>query len=194
MKTEILCVIDRSGSMGGLAVEASNSFNRFIEEQKATPGEAKVTLAQFDDKYEVVFAGKDLADVPKYTLEARGMTALFDAVGKTLNDQGARIKAENWADKVIVVIVTDGGENASKEINGARLKEMVAHAEKHGWSFVYLAANVDPNVTAMAMGINIGSAMNLAKGFAANNAGVTQSYASVSSATASIRSGGTAQV
>lgn len=180
--------------MGHMAVEASNSFNHFIKEQKAVPGEARVTLAQFDNIFELLYQGKDLAEVPQYRLEARGGTALYDALGQVLETQGKRIAADKWADKVIVVIVTDGEENASKEITGARLKEMVSHAESHGWSFVYLAANVDPEATAQKMGINTASAMNFAGGYAGNAAGTQAAYASLSRSTRSLRSGGTAIV
>ena len=179
--------------MSTTAKDAMGGFDTFIAEQKKLPGEARVTLSQFDDQYETVYSGKPLADVPHLSLVPRGMTALYDAVGRTLDTQAKRIHDEKWADKVIVVIVTDGGENASKEYRHERIKEMIAHAEKNGWSFVYLAANVDPVATAMALGINTLSAMNMATGYVANAAGTRSMYAGMSNTVANLRQGGTAQ-
>lgn len=193
MKTEILCIIDRSGSMASIRADAEGGFNTFIEEQKKVPGEAKITLSDFDDKHEVVYQAKPLNECPAYTLVPRGSTALYDAIGRTLEVQGKRIKDEGWAEKVIVAIVTDGEENASREFTGQRIQEMTKHAQDMGWSFIYLAANVDVKKAAHAIGINLNNPMNLAADYQANAVGTRGAYMNLASATTSIRGGGNAQ-
>lgn len=186
MKTEIIVITDRSGSMSSIASEVIGGYNNFIEEQRKVPGEARVTFTQFDDKYEVVYAGKPLAEVPKLdsaTFVPRGMTALLDAIGKTLNDQGARIAADKWADLVIVCILTDGGENSSHEFNPDRVKEMTRHAEAHGWKFVYLGANQDSFAVVQGLGMQNAITQN----FAANSAGTVAAYASTSASVRGLR-------
>ncbi len=146
MKTEIIVITDRSGSMATTATDVIGGYNTFIKEQREVAGEAKVTFTQFDNVYEVVYAGKPLADVPALddkTYMPRGTTALLDAIGRTLNEQGARIAAEQWAELVIVCILTDGEENASIEYSADRIRAMTSHAEQRGWKFVYLGANQD---------------------------------------------------
>lgn len=186
MKTEIISIIDRSGSMATIASDAIGGFNTFLVDQKTVPGEARMTLALFDDKYDVLYAGKTLAEAEPLTDKTfvpRGGTALLDAIGRTLNEQGARIKADGWADKVIVCILTDGGENQSREFRQDQIKEMVKHAESHGWSFVFLAANQDAFAAGAGYGISAAHTM----AFAANAAGTKTAYASMSNTTRSLR-------
>lgn len=187
MKTEIISIIDRSGSMQSIAADAIGGFNTFLADQKTVPGEGRMTLAIFDDKYDLLYSGKSLAEAEPLTNKTfvpRGGTALLDAIGRTLNDQGARIKTEGWADKVIVCILTDGGENQSREFTQPKIKEMVQHAEAHGWSFVFLAANQDAFSVGTMYGINAAHTMN----FAASGAGTQSAYATMSSTTRSLRS------
>ena len=187
MKTEIIAIIDRSGSMGSIVDDAIGGFNAFLADQKTVPGEARMTLALFDDKFEYVYAGALIADAQPLThatFVPRGMTALLDAIGRTMNEQGARIKTQAWAEKVIVCILTDGGENSSREFKAARIKEMVTHAEANGWSFVFLAANQDAFSTGAGLGISGAHTAN----FAANSAGTQSAYASMSNTTRSLRS------
>lgn len=187
MKTEILVITDRSGSMQSIQDDVIGGYNKFIEDQKTVPGEARVTFTQFDDKYEVVYAGKPLSDAPplsRLTFVPRGSTALQDAIGRTLNEQGQRIAADKWADLVIVCILTDGDENASKEYTLERVKEMISHAEKNGWKFVYVAANQD----AFAAAKHYGMVGAIAQNFAANAAGTQSAYASTSASVRSLRS------
>lgn len=187
MKTEIIAIIDRSGSMATIAKDAIGGFNTFLADQKTVPGEARMTLALFDDKFDYVYAGQPLdkaEPLTPLTFVPRGSTALLDAIGRTLNEQGARIKADAWAEKVIVCILTDGGENASREFQQEQIKQMVKHAESHGWSFVFLAANQDAFAAGMSYGI---SAAHTAS-FQANAAGTSAAYASMSNTTRSLRS------
>lgn len=186
MKTEILVITDRSGSMSAIRNDVIGGYNTFLEEQKAVPGEAKVTFTQFDDVYEVVYQGRPIAEAPQLTAQTfvpRGMTALHDAIGRTLNDQGARIAAEKWADLVIVCVLTDGGENSSKEYTLDRVKAMTAHAEKAGWKFVYVAANQDAFASAQHLGMSGAITQN----FTANAAGTQAAYASTSATIRGLR-------
>lgn len=188
MNTEIIVITDRSGSMQTIARDVIGGYNAFLKEQKAAPGEAKLTYTQFDDKYEVVSAAVPISAAPELTDKTfvpRGSTALFDAIGRTLNEQGARIATEKWAELVIVCVITDGGENASREYTSDRVKEMTKHAEANGWKFIFLAANQD----AFAAARSFGSTGAYAGNFQANAAGVQMAYASTSATVTSLRSG-----
>lgn len=192
MKTEILAIIDMSGSMQGIKAEAIGGFNAFLKDQKAVPGAGRMTLALFDHEYNCQYEGMPLSDAAPLngtTYEPRGTTALYDAIGRTLDEQGKRIAAEGWAEKVIVCILTDGHENASKDYTQARIKEMTAHAEKAGWSFVFLAANQDAFTGATSLGINACSMSNATVGFSASSAGTMGAYDTMSLNATNLRSG-----
>lgn len=159
MRVEIIDITDRSGSMTDICNDVIGGFNTLIKEQQALPGEARMTYVQFDHEYEILYAGKDIQQVEPLTLETyvpRGSTALLDAVGRTLNDQGRRIAKEGWAEKVIVCIRTDGAENASKEYKLDTIKSMISHAEKHGWVFIFTGADQDGFAAASNIGISAG--------------------------------------
>jgi uncharacterized protein YegL len=186
MKCEIICITDRSGSMASIKNDVIGGFNSFLADQKTVPGEARMTFAQFDNQYELVYQAKDLADAPSLTAETftpRGATSLMDAIGLTMNAQGERIAKEKWADKVIVCIITDGGENSSREFTQPQIKTMIEHAQKNEWSFIFLAANQD----AFAVGAGYGISGATTANFTASAAGTAQAYASTSSMTRSIR-------
>lgn len=185
MKTEIICITDRSGSMASIENDANGGFNSFIEAQKSVDGEARVTHVWFDTEYELLYRALPIASVPPMRLQPRGGTALLDAIGRTLNDQGKRIKDEGWADLVIVCILTDGGENSSVEYTRTRIQEMVSHAEATGWKFVFLAANQD----AFAAARSLGSAGVLAKNFSYDGMGTTMAYAATSASVTALRAG-----
>lgn len=185
MNTEIIVITDRSGSMTIIREDANGGFAAFIDEQKKVKGEARVTQVMFDDRIETPYEAKPLADVPPLNLEPRGMTALYDAIGQALNTQGKRIHDENWAELVIVVIITDGMENASKEYSCERVAEMIRHAEKNGWKFVFLAANQDAFATGASLNINPQFTQN----YAANAVGTRMVYADASATVASLRAG-----
>jgi Mg-chelatase subunit ChlD len=188
MKTEIIAIIDRSGSMMSIAADAIGGFNKFLADQKSVPGEARMSVVLFDHEYTPLYSGAPLVEAKPLTNETfvpRGNTAMLDAIGRTLNEQGARIAREQWAQKVIVCILTDGGENASREFTADKVKEMTKHCEAHGWSFVFLAANQD----AFAAGSRYGISRQHTQSFAADAAGTQQAYASMSMTTRSLRSG-----
>ena len=188
MKTEILVITDRSGSMGSIADDVIGGFNRFLKDQKRQPGDARMTYTQFDGEYQVVYTARNIQQVEELnhsTFVPRGSTALFDAIGRTLNEQGKRIKDEAWAELVVVCIITDGEENASKEYSKSRVREMVSHAEANGWKFLFLAANQD----AFAASRDFGSSAKYSGNFAANSAGVAMAYQSTSATLSALRSG-----
>lgn len=191
MKTEIICILDRSGSMGSMLTETIEGFNSFIDEQKAVKGKAKVTLVQFDNKYDVIYSGVKLKNVPVLdtnTFKPRGMTALLDAIGKTLTEQKERITNEKWADKVIVVILTDGHENASQEFKTDTVKKLTKDAQDEGWSFVYLGANQDAIVAAQQFGIDTKSTLNVVSGYAATSTGMLSATRMYSTSVTELRS------
>lgn len=186
MKTEILAVLDVSGSMANIQADAIGGYNTFLADQQAVDGEARMTLALFDHEYQLLYQGKALAEAEPLTAATyvpRGSTALLDAIGRTLNEQGARIEEERWADKVIVCILTDGQENQSKEFTPLAIKALVTQAEAKGWTFVFLAANQDAFATAAHYGISAAHTM----AFSASAEGTTQAYTSMSNTTRSLR-------
>ena len=152
--TEILIIQDRSGSMSGVVEGTITGFNTFLRKQKEVDGEANLSLVQFDDQYEVPLWRKDIKQVPDLTTETyqpRGMTALFDAVCRSIDDLGAALAAtpeEHRPFKVIVIIQTDGFENSSK-FKLPDVQERIKHQqEKYGWEFMFFGANIDAIATA----------------------------------------------
>ena len=162
--TDITLVVDRSGSMSSCRTDAEGGINTFVEEQKKTPGDANITLVQFNTDYEVVHNGIPVKYVPKFELHPRGCTALLDAVGKAINTVGERLAKMSENDRpgcVVFVIVTDGQENASKEFSQAQIKELVEKQKtKYNWKFTFLGANVDAFGEAINMGIALYAAAN----------------------------------
>lgn len=186
MRVEIIDISDRSGSMSCLRNDVIGGFNMLVHDQKEVPGEARFTHVQFDHEYNVVYAGKPIQDVQPLTTDTyvpRGSTGLLDAIGRTLNEQGERIHRENWADKVIVSIRTDGAENCSREYTLPQIKAMIEHAQKHGWTFIFSGANQNAFHTASAYGISAQYTSN----YVATPAGMAQSYASTNSTIRSLR-------
>ena len=155
--TDITMVIDRSGSMQSIQSDAEGGINSFIEQQKQEPGEANVTLVQFDTDYEFVHSGVPIRQVPAFKLVPRGSTALLDAVGRAINETGARLAAMDEAQRpglVVFVIVTDGEENSSREFTRDQIRTMVEHQQSaYKWQFTFLAANQDAFAAGGSMGI-----------------------------------------
>jgi len=193
--TEVIVVLDRSGSMNVIKNDMEGAFNSFIEEQRLDPAECFVTLVTFDNEYDVVYERKPLSDVPKLKLNPSGSTALLGALGKTIDDVGKRFVStpdNERPDKVLVVIITDGEENSSHTLDWAvrysshnEVMNMVKHqTEKYSWQFVYLGANQD----AIKVGNQIGIAQ--AYNFNATSGGTKDMMNSVSRGVASYRSNG----
>ena len=150
--TDITLVVDRSGSMEQVQKDAQGGVNSFIKEQAKEPGEALLTLVQFDTEYEFLHEGVPISQVPEYKLVPRGMTALLDAVGRAINETGERLSKMKEQDRpglVIFVVMTDGLENSSKEFSKDLIKEMIKRQqEKYNWHFTFLGANQDAIATA----------------------------------------------
>ncbi len=164
--TDITLVVDRSGSMQQIREDAEGGVNSFIAQQANEPGEALLTLVQFDTEYEFLHKGIPIAQVPEYRLVPRGMTALLDATGRAINETGARLSEINEADRpglVIFVIMTDGLENSSKEFSKSDIKKMIERQqEEYNWHFTFLGANQDAFTEAGGMGIKATGAANYA--------------------------------
>lgn len=179
---DINVVLDRSGSMYSILKPTIDGYNEFKNSQKGQVGEAKFTLAQFDDVYEIVYGGIDVNDVPDLnttTFKPRNMTALNDAIGKSINDTGARLAKlpeSERPEKVIFVIITDGGENASKEFSSEQVNDMITlQRNSYNWEFIFIGANQDAIATAKSYGI----ASNHALTFTANAVGSQHVYTSL---------------
>lgn len=190
MKAEIVFILDRSGSMASAINDYIGGFNRFLEDQKSVPGECDVTLVQFDTEYLKVYEGKPIAGVEPLTLKTfvpRGGTALFDAICRTIDHVGLRLSAKGEADrpeKVIVVILTDGEENSSKEFALRHVKDRISHQrDAYKWEFIFLAANQD----AFAAGGSMGISQHLTQNYAANSVGIAHGYTSTSQTVRSLR-------
>jgi uncharacterized protein with von Willebrand factor type A (vWA) domain len=146
--TEIVFILDRSGSMGGLERDTIGGFNSFVTKQ-AEIGPTNLTTILFDDRYEILHNGIDAkkAFLTKKEYYTRGSTALLDAIGKTIEDVGRRLGETPEArrpGKVIFVITTDGLENASAEFSYEEVKRMITHqGEKYSWEFIFMGANID---------------------------------------------------
>lgn len=163
----IAVVLDRSGSMGSILLPTISGYNEFLNSQKNQVGTAKFTLAQFDDIYEVVYNGVDVNDVPELntsTFKPRNMTALYDAICKTIDDTGnyfSKLKESERPEKVVCVIITDGGENASREFTSSDVQSKINHQrDKYGWEFMFIGANQDAIATAKGFGISSSNALN----------------------------------
>lgn len=158
--TELVFILDRSGSMSALTDDTIGGFNSLIESQKAEEGEAFVTTVLFDDKYELLHDHVNIKDVLPLTRKeyfARGMTALLDAIGRTINTIGERLAKtpeEERPSRVVIAITTDGFENASKEFTKKQIKDMIEHQQsKYSWVFMFLGANMDAVSEAESLGI-----------------------------------------
>jgi hypothetical protein len=194
MKTDITVVLDRSGSMGSIAKDVIKGLNAFVKAQQEVEGEARFTLVQFDDQYEVVHFRVPMADVPTVTArtyQPRGSTALLDAIGRTINDISSRVgqmAAADRPDQIVFAVQTDGFENASVEYTREQVFGMIRDRERKGtpqskavdeptWEFVFLAANQD----AIMEGDRIGFSASRAMDFDADGGGVAAMYAVMSS-------------
>ncbi|HBJ87782.1 MAG TPA: hypothetical protein DDZ88_28780 [Verrucomicrobiales bacterium] len=165
---EIAYILDRSGSMQPMQEPAVAAFNDFLKAQLEVPGEARLTLVQFDDQYEVPVAALRLPDVPQLTATTytpRGSTALLDAIGRTLKDLDTRLQklpAKHQPTKVILAIFTDGEENASREYTAKHISDLIAlYRDTKGWEFLFLAANQDAIATAARMNMGHGTSGNV---------------------------------
>ena len=182
--TYIAVVLDRSGSMQSTQDDVIGGFNTFIADQKKVPGKAIFTLAQFDDVYELVYDGVDISEVKDLTKETfvpRGSTALLDGIGRTINSVGSKLSAmeeHERPSKVIMLVITDGAENASKEHSHAKVKEMVEHqTNKYNWQIIFMGAG---SMDAIAQGQSMGFAASNSYNFRRSKIGTSKLYSNIS--------------
>jgi hypothetical protein len=187
--THISANLDRSGSMIGIIDDMKGGFLTFLEEQKKVEGDITLSVSIFDTQYDKIceFVDVRTTDLDLSTYTPRGGTALRDSLAKLINETGAKIASMNEEDrpeKVILISITDGQENASTEISAEQLKEMIKHQEDvYNWQVVYLGANQDSYAAGSAIGIRSNSTMN----FMANTDGINAMYASLSTSTSNYR-------
>ncbi|MFC4124351.1 vWA domain-containing protein [Nocardia rhizosphaerae] len=175
-RTLIAVLLDRSGSMQSIKADTEGGLAAFFEQQREVPKRVEVTLAQFDTTYEVVYTNRPLAEVPPPNLVPRGGTALYDAVGKLVTDVGAELAARPEHERpgtVIVVVLTDGHENSSREWTNEAVRSLIEQQEdQYDWTFLFLGANMD----AVAIGTSLGIAPGQAITYAASPAGVAGAF------------------
>lgn len=159
-RTELVFILDKSGSMGGLEADTIGGYNSMLAKQQAVEGDCRITTVLFDNNYELLHDRIDLAAVSAITekeYRVGGSTALLDAIGRTIHKIGNAQKhtAEDYrAEKVMVVIITDGEENSSREYSAEKVKEQIERQKtKYGWEFIFLGANIDAAETAGRFGI-----------------------------------------
>ena len=188
--TEIVFILDRSGSMAGLEDDTIGGFNAMIEKQKREQGEALVSTVLFDNDSEVIHDRVDIQRIKPMTHKeyyVRGCTALLDAVGGAIHHIGnvhKYAREEDRPEKTLFVITTDGMENASQKYTYDRLKAMIERQkEKYGWEFIFLGANIDAAREAVRFGINADRAVN----YNADSIGTAVIYEAVSEAVCNVR-------
>ncbi len=159
-RTEIVFILDASGSMSGLEDDTVGGFNAMIEENRLEPGEATVSTIIFNDRSHVVLDRVDIEEVPRLTrrtYRCSGCTALLDAVGGAIEHTALvqRVQPRGYeADKVLFVITTDGMENASRRYGYAQVKHLIERQRERGWEFVFIGANIDVAAEAERLGID----------------------------------------
>lgn len=194
--TDIVVLLDRSGSMSSIKESMERAFNTFIKEHKAVPS-TKLTLIQFDDHnpQQVVYQGVPIGSAEKLTLKPRGNTPLLDAFCEAIDKTGERLSEMSEADRpdqVLFVVITDGQENASSKYRRADVSKRVTNQrENYKWQFIYLGANQDAISEAASFGIPLQWAMTYTHSPATAGSAMrsvmsnTVAYASASAATRS---------
>jgi Mg-chelatase subunit ChlD len=192
--THITIILDRTGSMESIRDDTIGGFNSFLQEQKKQPGKATLTLVQFDsqDPYEVIHSFAEIKKVPELTRETyvpRASTPLLDALGRGINDLEKRlgaIKKNDRPSKVVMVVITDGQENSSREFRKEHIEKMIKDRQKNsGWQFMFLSADLDSIDDARSVGFR-GAAMMV---FDKSGKGTSRAWESLSESLACYRDG-----
>ena len=190
--TEMVFILDRSGSMSGKEADTIGGFNSLIEKQKNEDGECLVSVVLFDHEMDVLYDRVSIKDMPVMTEKeyfTRGSTALLDAMGGAIHHIGnvhKYAREEDRPAKTIFVITTDGLENASRIYSADKVRSMVKHEQdKYGWEFLFLGANIDAVETARAYGLREGHAVR----FHNDKRGIDLNYTVVSETVAKFRKG-----
>lgn len=188
--TEIVFILDRSGSMAGLEDDTIGGFNSMIRKQKMEAGEAYISTILFDNVSEVIHDRVDIRNIEPMTRRdyyVRGCTALLDAVGRAIHHIGnvhKYAREEDRPEKTVFVITTDGMENASREYTYEKVRKMIEHEkEKYGWEFLFLGANIDAAKEAARFGIREDRAAN----YHADHKGTAVIYEAMNAAVCSVR-------
>ncbi|WP_312644845.1 VWA domain-containing protein [Hydrogenoanaerobacterium sp.] len=192
--TELVFILDKSGSMGGLESDTIGGYNSMLEKQKAVEGECHITTVLFDNNYELLHDRIDIKAISPITekeYQVGGSTALLDAIGRTIHKIGNAQKhtADDYrAEKVMFVIITDGEENSSREYSAEKVKVQIERQKtKYGWEFIFLGANIDAVQTAGRFGIAPDRAIN----YFADSEGTELNFKVMASAVATFRETGT---
>jgi uncharacterized protein YegL len=192
MKTELVFILDKSGSMAGLEGDTIGGFNSMLSKQQKAEGECFVTTVLFNNEYELLhdrISVNGISSITDKDYEVGGTTALLDAIGSTIQkivNVQKKTKVEERADKVLFVITTDGMENASREYSAVKIKKMVEYQKsKYDWEFLFLGANIDAVSTAAQFGIDEDYAVD----YHADEAGTQLNYEAVHEVVLNVRSG-----
>ena len=190
--TELVFILDRSGSMAGLEGDTIGGFNAMIEKQKSEPGETLINTVFFDNVSEVIHDRIPLDEIQPLTHNeyyVRGCTALLDAIGGAIHHIGnvhKYARMEDVPERTLFVITTDGMENASRKYSSDRVKEMIQRQkDKYGWEFIFLGANIDAVETAGRIGIS----PEMAVSFHSDHVGTQLNYEAVSETVCLFRKG-----
>ena len=188
--TELVFILDRSGSMSGLEKDTIGGFNSMLEKQRKEPGNAVVSTVLFDNETEVIHDRVSIADIPHLTDKdyyVRGCTALLDAVGGAIHHIGnvhKYARKEDVPEKTLFIITTDGMENASRRYTYEKVRRMIERQkERYGWEFLFLGANIDAAAEAKRFGIDESMAAN----YHCDEAGTALNYEVISEAITSVR-------
>jgi len=188
--SKLVYIMDRSGSMHGLTEKSVEGFNKFVEDQKKIEGTADLTLVIFDTEYETVFEDVDIQKVRQISANdifARGMTALHDSVGRTIDSLGLKLDKLTENEKpehVVVVVMTDGHENSSKEYSAEQIKKLITQQEDdYNWNFLFMGANQDSFVEGGKLGFKASNISN----YVPSDFGTRSAYASTSNFVGNIR-------
>ncbi len=189
--TELVFILDKSGSMSGLEGDTVGGFNSMIERQKKESGSALVTTVLFSNESVTVHDRVDVREIEKLTekdYRVGGCTALLDAIGEAVrhvSDVHRYIRPEDIPAKTMFVITTDGMENASRVYSADKVKKLIEEKKQQGWEFLFLGANIDAVTTAKRFGIDEDRAVT----YRADSVGTRLNYAAVGEAVASVRGG-----
>lgn len=190
--TELVFILDKSGSMAGLEKDTIGGFNALVDKQRDLPGDVRVTTVLFNQSYELLhdrISLKGISPLTERDYEVGGTTALLDAIGSTIQKIGnaqKRTSEQERADKVMFVITTDGMENSSCEYDTKKIHEMIAlQKQKFNWEFIFLGANIDAVATARQFGVEEEFAVE----YHADAEGTELNYKVLSEAVTSFRTG-----
>lgn len=188
--TELVFILDRSGSMAGLESDTIGGYNALLQKQQTEPGEAVVTTVLFNDEYQLLHDRINIKGIRPITEQeyfVGGTTALLDAIGRTIHKISSaqeHTSPEYRAGKVLFVIITDGMENSSREYSYDKIKQMIEkQTDQHGWEFIFLGANIDAIAAAAGLGISADRAAN----YHADSQGTQLNYEAVSCAVSELR-------